>query len=368
MASTLIAAGITAVGAIGGGYMASRGAGGAGGGSSGARKLAWESQKNYEARVGAATEQAEDLLQGSIWQTEQAEQGKYNVWRGLGAGYEGDPNKDYTPGDYQIVKTRQKGKFAGETKTVNKPGYLQKKEFGDFKVTGIRPQEYAEDVLGSPQGQMADRLTQTADQLLRGKGELWDSFKTSVFGAVTDQLAAAGRQMGEQMRAMAAKGGDARNTALGMVNKMRGQEELNRIGAQNLRQGMMELNMFAIDNAKSQLAFNQLWVQGLPLSNSGYVGAMNGLMSLYATAILPAITGAAGTTLQAGMNAAGYEAMSDWDKSNADGTWGSVIMGLSQIASGALLDWSASNQTQNTALTGDLDSMIDQAKARNPNF
>jgi hypothetical protein len=201
---------------------------------------------------------------------------------------------------------------------------------------------------------------------MRGEGELWDSFKTSVFGAVTDQLAAAGRQLGENLRAQAAKGGDARNVALSAVQKMRGQEELNRIGAQNLRQGLMEVKVFAIDNAKSQLAFNQLWVQGIPLSNSGYVGAINSLMSLYSTAILPSIIGAAGTVLQAGMNAAGYEALSDWDKSNSDGTWASVITGLSQIAGGLVLDkWGSGTQTQNTALTGNLNQMMEQVNQEN---
>jgi hypothetical protein len=329
--------------------MASKGAGGGGGGSSGARKLAWESQKNYEARVDAANQQAIDAVRGSLWQTEEAEKGKEKVWAGLGSGYQGTP---YDPQGSQIVKTRAK---TGVTKTVDKSNFQLKKSFGDLSVTGIKPQEYFEHVAGTKQYQMVDYLTQTADQLMRGEGELWDSFKTSVFGAVTDQLAAAGRQLGENLRAQAAKGGDARNVALSAVQKMRGQEELNRIGAQNLRQGMMELNIFAIDNAKSQLAFNQLWVQGLPLSNSGYVGAINSLMSLYSTAVLPSIVGAAGTTLQAGMNSAGYEALSDWDKSNSDGTWASVIMGLSQIAGGLALDkWGAKPQAQiqNTALTG----------------
>jgi hypothetical protein len=355
---------IGAAGAIGGGYMSSRGAGGAGGGSSMARRLAWESQKNYEARVAAANEQATDLIQAGLWQTGQAEEGKYNVWRGLGAGYKPDPAKTYVPSDSRIVKTTRRGK----TQIKYKPSWTKKREFGDITVSGIRPQEYAEDVLGSPQGQMVDYLTQQADQLIRGEGELWDKFTTSVFGAVTDQIAAASRQLGTQIKGMIAKGGDARNAALGMVQKIRGQEELNRIVAQNLRQGMMELNVWAIDNAKSQLAFNQLWVQGIPLSNSGYVGAMNNLMALYSTAVLPSITGAAGTALQAGMNAAGYEALSDWDKSNSNATWGHVITGLSQIAAGGLLDWSAGRNQTATPLTGDLGSMIDQAKARNPNF
>jgi len=355
--ATLIAAGIGAAGAAAGGWLSSRGGGG-GGPSGTALWMADQAQKRYEERLDAGVDQATELLKGAIWQTEKAEQGKYNIWRGLGAGYKAPTTTSYMPEGARTTIITKKGK----TKTKNKPSWIQRKEFGDFQISAVKPVEYAEDVLGSPQGGLADRLTQEAIQLVERSGPLWDEFKNSVFGAVTDQVAAASRAMGEEMRGMIAKGGDARNMAQNMAIKMRGQVELNRASMQNLREGMMQLNVWARDNAKSQLAFNQLWVNGLPLTNSGYVSAMNGLMSTYATSILPQIAGAAGTSLQASMNTAGYIAANQKDETNMNGTWGNLVSGLSSIAAGGVLSrWggSTANKEMGQKLVGQgLQSMV----------
>lgn len=199
------------------------------------------------------------------------------------------------------------------------------KQKGEPTKYRLGTEEYAEAILGTPQGRMVDRLTMEAEQLLKGKGVLYDKLTQAMFGGVTDTLAASQRQLAEEIRHGMAAGGDARNQAIKMSTKIRAQENINRAAMQQLREGMTNLTVWARDNAKAQMAFNQMWVQGMPLSNSGYTATMSNLMNLQSTAILPAVAGVAGTGLQGEMNVAAYEA--------AQGNfWRDMVRGM--VASG----------------------------------
>lgn len=191
---------------------------------------------------------------------------------------------------------------------IRKRGGILQEHKGAYETKhrlGAEP--YADAILASPQGRMVSRLTREAQELLEGRGDLYSNLTQAMFGGVTDQLAASQRQLSEEIRTGMAAGGDARNQAIRMATKIRAQENINKAAMQQLREGNTNLMVWARDNARAQIAFNQMWIQGLPLTSTGYTATMSNLHNLQSTAILPAVAGVAGTGLQAGMNIAAYE-------------------------------------------------------------
>lgn len=137
-------------------------------------------------------------------------------------------------------------------------------------------------------------LTAQADQLARREGPLYESLTQSVLGPIYQGAAQLTRESAVQISRMVARGGSARRAGLAEALKMRAQENINRDRANNVFQAKLALEQFAIQNAKSQLAFNQAWIAGLPGINDAFVGLQTNLANFYNSTIVPTTIGVAG--------------------------------------------------------------------------
>jgi hypothetical protein len=171
---------------------------------------------------------------------------------------------------------------------------------------------------------MVSYMTAEADQLLRREGPLWESLETSVLGGIYEGAAALSRENAEQINRMVARGGNARRQGVAAALKIRAQEKVNseRVGA--LRQANMALNLWARDNARNQLAFNQAWTDNVGGIRDTFNNAITQVSQFYAQTIMP--------TLQSGLNAAAANSGAVASQANTSASSsGKLVAGLSGI-------------------------------------
>lgn len=155
------------------------------------------------------------------------------------------------------------------------------------QVKKLDPEAYTKQLEQSAEFRIASRLTAQAEQLLARQGPLWDDLIKNQQMPIIEGSAAMAKETAENLRRAAAKGGAARRDAFEAIQRMGAQREINTARMQSIANMRVELDKFAIQNAKEQLLFNQAWTENLSGIRETYNKAMDSASELMATASLP---------------------------------------------------------------------------------
>lgn len=343
--ATIAAAGIGAVGAIGGALLS--GGGGAPGMSRSEKKAMAYGQLQQQ----AAAEQAR--LEGEVYKDilVRSEQGRLGLWSKLGdvgtyeQGYEdfrGGVGADYDPGNVHGVFTKIKKSGGVDTGALTY-GKDVGKDFEHIEATGygLAPGKFIDHVSKSRQFRMASYMTAQADQLVRQEGPLWQELKASVSNPIMQGSAAMNKQMLEQLSREAARGGSARNRAVQAANRIQGQAQIMRDRANALWQSNLALIQFSQDNARRQLSFNQAWSGNIAGVRDQFLAFSRDAQAMYGQAAGPMAMAAGASAMEGAQVSAQYrQAAVAADQENKQ-FLGSAIASAAQIIGGGVKGWAS---------------------------
>lgn len=270
--------------------------------------------------------------------TTRAERSRMGTWGLLGEpgtyeqGFE--TYRKETPVDWKALVNPYK-KISAST-TVEHPTDPTKSEEVSAEMFALKPGKYIKGITGTRQYRMASYLTAEADQLIRREGPLWRSMHQSVVGGIYEGSAALQRAQMEEISRQTAKSGNARRQGVATVERIRAMERNNRDKTHNLWQAEMSLNLWARENARTQLNFNQAWVGGLPGIRDSAVNAMNSIRDFYGGVVLPTAIGANNTAFDNNLRVATLQEQAK----ASDTATAELVAGLSNIVGGALMSYS----------------------------
>jgi hypothetical protein len=130
-------------------------------------------------------------------------------------------------------------------------------------------------------------MTAEANQLVAREGPLWDEMIKNVQLPIIEGAATMARENAESVRRAMQRGGSARRDAFAAVQGMRAQERINSQRGQALSQARMNMDVWARDNARTQLEFNANWTANLGGIRENYNQAMDKAAELMSTSALP---------------------------------------------------------------------------------
>lgn len=207
---------------------------------------------------------------------------------------------------------------------VGGPGQLAEMETGKI----LDPQKYAQSVLQSRGGRLQSYLTAQADQIARREGPLWQQLQESVMGPIVEGSTQLMRESSEEIHRMVARGGSARRAGMAEAMKLRAQENINRDRTQALWQSNLALNQWGIENARTQLTFNQAWINNLGGVRDTFNQTMTQMAQFYGSTILPAATNLAAQNYQLSLS------------QKKSGT-GAIVAGVGMALAGVLAPFTA---------------------------
>lgn len=196
-----------------------------------------------------------------------------------------DPSQFSKEAIQEFLKNPTPGQMQGKKYALRYGGPGQ---IASLDADVLDPQKYTQTILDSRQGRMVSFLTAQADQLARGEGELYNELQQSILGPVYEGSAAILRESAEDLRKQVARGGSARRQGLAQALELRNREAVNRDRMNAVWNANLTLKQWAIQNAKSQLTFNQGWSQNLAGVRDAFNNTMNTLNQFYANVLLPA--------------------------------------------------------------------------------
>jgi len=203
-----------------------------------------------------------------------------------------------------MKKEAKKGTAAGlfkkTSETVSTPGAGPVNQHGNAttltsEVTDykLNPKAAQEKLAASRQGRMVSYMTAQADQLLRQEGPLWEQIKESVHGPIIEGAGMQHQQLLQRIQTEAAKGGSARNRAVQVASELAASQQIARDKQTQLWGANLQLIKFGIDNAKSQINFNDAWIGNQAGIRDQFNNMMNSLTELRVNTVMGAEIGAA---------------------------------------------------------------------------
>ena len=236
------------------------------------------------------------------------------------------------------------GLFRKTSETVKTPGAGPVNQHGEAtalesEVTDykLNPKKAQEKIAASRSGRMVSYMTAQADQLLRQEGPLWEQIKESVHGPIIEGAGQQHQQLLQRIQTEAAKGGSARNRAIQVATELAASQDIARGKQEQLWGANLQLIKFGIDNAKSQLSFNDSWINNRAGIRDQFNNMMNSMTELRVNTVMGAEIGAANgyASSQMAANAATLKS----GLVRADGTknmYGLIGGGLMSIAGGLM--------------------------------
>jgi len=192
------------------------------------------------------------------------------------------------------------GLFRKTSETVSTPGAGPTNEHGEAttltsEVTDykLNPKKAQEKIAASRSGRMVSYMTAQADQLVRQEGPLWEQIKESVHGPIIEGAGQQHQQLLQQIQTEAAKGGSARNRAVQVATELAASQQIARDKQTQLWGANLKLIEFGIDNAKSQLNFNDVWINNRAGIRDHFNQMMNSMTELRVNTVMGAEIGAA---------------------------------------------------------------------------
>lgn len=333
----LLAAGIGAAGSIGGALLSG------GGGPTGPTRFEKREIERQRLETEKATKKAELGTQLATQQSQATESARLGLFSALGAEgtYDNQPSaftgispgggglfkdvtlKDKATGEYRLLASSEKVAAGGKKK--------KKQRLVDFGVEAkgkiLDPEAFVKQATNTAQFRTMSRLTAEADQLIKREGPLWEEMNNSVLGGIYEGAAALHREQMKTISDAMARGGTARRQGLAAIQQMRAVENNNRQRQQSLWQGKLALDQWARNNARTQLAFNQAWVNNHEGVRDKFNTTMNNLAQFYGKTIMPSAINAASDNTSNALRAAGLAATRSKQQSGV----GDIVSGLSTM-------------------------------------
>jgi hypothetical protein len=138
--------------------------------------------------------------------------------------------------------------------------------------------------------------------------------------------AAANRENAEALRRLAQRGGAGRRQAMQAVQQIRAQESANTAKIQALSATRFQLDVWARDNARTQLEFNQNWASNLGGVRDSFNNAMDQASALMVNSAIPMMFNARKEATEYRM------AMQNESRAKI----GKILMGVASVASLAM--------------------------------
>lgn len=187
-----------------------------------------------------------------------------------------------SPGIWKTEKAKSMAATHGGAK-----GESRIKESAIADITRLDPEAYTKNLEKSSQFRIASRLTAEAEQLIAREGPLYDSMLRAQQLPIIEGNAAIARENAEALRRSAQRGGAGRRHAMEAVQKIRAQERTNRAKVTALSDTRFKLDVWARENARTQLEFNQNWASNLGGVRESFNAAMDQASALMVNSALP---------------------------------------------------------------------------------
>ena len=147
---------------------------------------------------------------------------------------------------------------------------------------------------GSVEGQIVDTLMSESKQLLDRKGPAWDAMLQATQLPIIEGAAAMQRESMENLRKARQRGGSAWRSGQEWAAAAMMQHKTNTMKIQELTANSMKLNMWARDNARTNVEFMNSWTANTAGVRETYQTAMDGASELMASKSLPLMFAAVG--------------------------------------------------------------------------
>lgn len=229
----------------------------------------------------------------------------------------------------------QTGKATSAAATGIDPRYTGKDAIQDIKK--LDPKAYQKELEKSTQFRIQSRMTAESEQLLKREGPLWDEMIKNQQLPILEGASAMARENAEAFRREAAKGGAARRGAFETVQRIRAQERINTTKMQQLAGVRSNLDIWARENARTQLEFNQNWAANLGGIRESYNKAMDGASELMTSKAIPIM-------FAAKQEAAKWRYYAHAKQRNKVTRWISGILGVGAMLAGGKMGGAAGGQ------------------------
>lgn len=191
--------------------------------------------------------------------------------------------------------------------------------------------EFMKQATDSRQFRMLSKLTAEADQLIRKEGPLWDEFNASIVGSIYEQSGALHRENMKQISDNLARGGTARRAGVAAIEAMRAAENTNRMRTEAVWQSKLAIDQWARDNAANVMQMNMAYVDNLGGLRDNYNQMMTNITMFHGTGIMPTQVSAANASIDNYTKLAGIAAMERDHQSGVS----DILTGLSMNLFGA---------------------------------
>lgn len=336
----LAAAAIGAAGTIGGSLLSG------GGGPEGPTRFEKRAIERQQLETEKATKRAELGTQLAMEQASATEAARLGLFSALGAPgtYDGAPSaftgapggatglfrdvtlKDRATGEYRLLAASE-----DVARGAKKKKKQREAEFGvEAKGKVLDPEAFVSQATQTAQFRTLSRLTAEADQLVRREGPLWEEMNESVLGGIYEGAAALQREQMKLISDNMARGGTARRQGLAAIQQMRAAESNNRQRQQALWQGKLALDQWSRNNARTQLAFNQAWVNNHEGVRDKFSDTMTSLSQFYGRTIMPSALESASSIASNSLKASQLASMRSQQQSGV----GDIVSGLSSMLFG----------------------------------
>jgi hypothetical protein len=209
-----------------------------------------------------------------------------------------------------VTKPGKTGFLKKTSATVSTPGGpmgTMTDEVQDYKLG----KGFQKGLESSRSYRLASYMTAQADELVRGTGELYEKIKESVIGPIMEGAGMAHQQLMQQIQTMAAKGGSARNRAVQAATMLAGSQDIMRDRMNSLWQANLSIIEFGINNARSQLSWNDSWINNRAGIRDDFNTMMNNFTAMRVDSILPQQIAAASGLADSSMIGIGLQLEAD---------------------------------------------------------
>ncbi len=207
------------------------------------------------------------------------------------------------------------------------PRYSRTSQLQD--VRKLDPEAYMQQLEGSTEFRIMSRLMAESEQMLKREGPLWDEMVKNTQLPIIEGAGAMARQNAENIRRAMARGGAARRNAFEAIQKIRAQERINSQKMMALADSRLKLDIWARENARTNVEFAQNWSKNLAGIREEYNSAMDRAAELMVSGALPIM-------FEAKQRAAEYRAQAHAKNRAKVGRWITGALGVASLALGGI--------------------------------
>lgn len=224
-------------------------------------------------------------------------------------------------GIFEMQKTRGAGAQAID------PRYTS---FESLQKAGVLdPAKYTAQLEKSAEFRIVSHLMAESEQMLKREGPLWDEMIKNTQLPIIEGASAMARENAENVRKAMQRGGAARRAGFEFVERARAQEKINTVKIQALSENRLKIDMWARDNARTNVEFAANWSKNLAGIREEFNASMDNASALMLGSALPIM-------FAAKQEAAEWRYYAHAKNRNKVNRWISGALGLAGMAVGGI--------------------------------